>query len=126
MKEIVELYLNRASKFERDAKFDYEHEDYDLVMFHLEQAFQLLIKAKLLDLKGYFEKTHGLRRLLSDLSQNWKEDELQNFMREQKVVLRNLERAYISSRYYYEEFFPEEVDEAFKALSKLREMLWRE
>ena len=28
---------------------------------------QLLIKAKLLDLKGYFERTHSLRKLLSEL-----------------------------------------------------------
>ncbi len=35
-------------------------------MFHIEQSMQLLIKAKLLDLKGNFERTHSLRKLLSD------------------------------------------------------------
>jgi len=41
-----------------------------------------------------------------------------------KVVLRNLERAYITSRYYFEEFFKEEVEEAFKALEELKKILW--
>jgi len=38
--------------------------------------------------------------------------------------LRNLERAYITSRYLYDEFFEEEVDEAFRALNDLKELLW--
>ena len=36
-------------------------------MFNLEQAAQLLIKAKLLDIKGYYERTHSLRKLLLEL-----------------------------------------------------------
>lgn len=126
MKEEVELYLKRAEKFERDAKFDFEHGDYDLAMFHIEQACQLLIKAKLLHLRGYFERTHSLRKLLADLSKAYKRSELLRFIEENKVVLRNLERAYITSRYYFEEFFKEEVEEAFEVLRKLRDLLWKE
>ena len=40
-------------------------------------------------------------------------------------TLRDLERAYISSRYIYEEFFDEEVKRAFQLYEKLKEVLWR-
>jgi len=40
--------------------------------------------------------------------------------------LRNLERAHISSRYLYEEFFEDEVENAFETVKKLEEILWKE
>ncbi|ADC66534.1 HEPN domain protein [Ferroglobus placidus DSM 10642] len=123
MKEEVKVYLERSKKFERDAKFDFDNGDYDLAMFHIEQAMQLLIKAKLLDLKGYFERTHSLRKLLSELKDV---EGVEDFLKKYKIVLRNLERAYVTSRYYFEEFFREEVEEAFKALEELRRILWKE
>jgi len=125
LKEEVELYLKRAEKFKRNAEFNFENQDYDLAMFHLEQAMQLLAKAKMLDLKGYFEKTHSLRKILSDLKQIEESKQIEEFLRKYKTELRNLERAYITSRYYFEEFFKEEVEQAFKAMDELRRMLWR-
>jgi HEPN domain-containing protein len=122
MKEEVKMYLDRAEKFERNARFNFENNDYDMAMFHLEQAFQLTIKAKLLDSKGYFERTHSLRKLLSDLA----DKKISEFIQKNRVVLRNLERAYITSRYYFEEFFKEEVEEAFRVLGNLRELLWKD
>ena len=129
MREEVELYLKRAEKLKKNAEFNFENRDYDLAMFHIEQAMQLLIKAKMLDLKGYFERTHSLRKLLSDLKgigEGIEASEIESFLRKYRTELRNLERAYITSRYYFEEFFKEEVEEAFKALDELREILWSE
>ena len=120
MKEEIKMYLERAEKFKKNAEFNFENGDYDLAMFHIEQAC-LMIKAKLLDLKGYFERTHSLRKLLSEVIDVGGVEEFKY-----KVVLRNLERAYITSRYYFEEFFKEEVEEAFEALEELREILWKE
>ena len=82
---------------------------------------QLLVKAKMLDLKGYFERTHSLRKLLSDLKEIGGVTEVDRLLRKYRTEPRNLERAYITSRYYFEEFFKEEVEEAFKALDELRE-----
>jgi HEPN domain-containing protein len=123
MKEEIRFYIERAEKFKRNAKFNFENGDYDLAMFHIEQAMQLLIKAKLLDLKGYFERTHSLRKLLSEIKEI---EGVEEFLANYRTVLRNLERAYITSRYYFEEFFEEEVEEAFEALEKLKEILWRD
>ena len=128
MREEVELYLKRAEKLRKNAEFNFENGDYDLAMFHIEQAMQLLIKAKMLDLKGYFERTHSLRKLLSDLKgigEGVEASEIESFLRKYRTELRNLERAYITSRYYFEEFFKEEVEEAFKTLDELRKILWR-
>jgi len=61
-----------------------------------------MVKAKLLDLKGYFERTHSLRRLLGMMAEDI--EGIREFISKYKVVLRNLERAYITSRYYFEEF----------------------
>ena len=108
----------------KDALEDLKRGDYDLAMFHIEQACQLIIKAKLLDLTGYFEKTHSLRRLLKDLSTIFKQNELEKFIDENWITLRNLEYAYIAARYLPEEFRKNEVDEALIAYKKLRDLLW--
>jgi len=121
MKEEIKMYLERAEKFKKNAQFNFENGDHDLAMFHIEQACQLMIKAKLLDQKGYFERTHSLRKLLSEVIDV---EGVEEFLNKYKVVLRNLERAYITSRYYFEEFFKEEVEEAFKALEELKKILW--
>lgn len=96
----------------------------EIDMVHIEQTCQLIVKAKLLDLTGYFEKTHSLRKLLSDLSSIFKKEEIEKFVNENWSILRNLEFAYIASRYLPEEFKKDEVEEALKIYKKLRETLW--
>jgi len=54
MREEIEILLKRAEVFKRDAENDFKNKDFDICMFHLEQAAQLLIKAKLLEIKGSF------------------------------------------------------------------------
>jgi len=125
MREEIEILLKRAEVFKRDAENDFKNKNFDICMFHLEQAAQLLIKAKLLEIKGSFQRTHSLRTLLLELAESWKKEEIKKFIEENKEVLRDLERAYISSRYIYEEFFEEEVKRAFEVVEKLKEMLWK-
>ncbi|MCS7144061.1 MAG: HEPN domain-containing protein [Archaeoglobaceae archaeon] len=124
MKKEIEVFLRRADGFIKDAQEDLKREDYDLAMFHVEQACQLILKAKLLDLTGYFEKTHSLRRLIEELSEIFLHEKLMEFRRENWSVLRNLEFAYLSSRYYPEDFQKEEVEEALKVYKNLRDLLW--
>lgn len=126
MKEEIKFYIERANKFIKNAKFNYENKDYDLAMFHIEQAMQLLIKAKIMDLKGYFERTHNLRKLLANLKDIEKREEIEEFLKNYKTEIRNLERAYITSRYFFEEFFKEEVEKSFEAFDKLKKILWKE
>ena len=125
MREEIEILLKRAEVFKRDAENDFKNKNFDICMFHLEQAAQLLIKAKLLEIKGSFQRTHSLRTLLLELAESWKKEEVKKFIEENKKVLRDLERAYISSLYIYEEFFEEEVKRTFEVVEKLKEMLWK-
>jgi len=124
MKENIRILLKRAESFIKDALENLKRGDYDLAMFHVEQACQLIIKAKLLDLTGYFERTHSLRRLLKDLSTIFKQEELEKFIDENWTILRNLEYAYIASRYLPEEFKKDEVDIALRFYKKLKNLLW--
>ena len=48
--------MRERRSLRKNAKFNFESGDYDLAMFHIEQACQLMIKAKLLDLKGVFRE----------------------------------------------------------------------
>jgi HEPN domain-containing protein len=125
VREEIEIFLRRAEIFKQDAEVDFKNKNFDICMFHLEQAAQLLVKAKLLEIKGSFERTHSLRRLLLELAEGWKKKEIENFIQENREVLRDLERSYISSRYIYEEFFEEEAKRAFDALEKLKNLLWK-
>jgi len=124
MKKEIEVLLKRAKGFIKDALEDIKREDYDLAMFHIEQACQLIIKAKLLELTGYFEKAHSLRQLLSDLSKVFKEKEIKEFLENNWETFRNLEFAYISSRYLPEEFRKEDVERALKLYEELKKLLW--
>jgi len=124
MKKEIEILLRRAEGFVKDSLEDLNRGDYDLAMFHLEQACQLMIKAKILDLVGYYEKTHSLRKLLSDLSNVFRKDKIEEFISKNWASLRNLEFACITSRYLPEEFKKEEVVEALELYKKLKEILW--
>ena len=124
MREEINVLLRRAESFIKDALEDLKREDFDLAMFHIEQACRLLIKAKLLEHTGYFEKTHSLRRLLNDLSKIFKQNEIEKFIKENWQMLRNLEYAYITSRYLPEEFRKEEVEQALQLYEKLKKLLW--
>lgn len=116
--------LQRAKGFIEDAEFDLGRRRFDLAMFHLEQAAQLMIKAKLLDVIGYYRRTHMLRELLSDLANLWKGEEVREFIQTYRQELRDLERA--TARYTYEDFFRDEVERALSAVKKLEVLLWKE
>ena len=124
MKKETKIFLKRADSFIKDSLVDLERKDFDLAMFHIEQACQLIIKAKLLDLTGYFRKTHNLRELLKDLAKIFKRSEINKFIEERWNTLRNLEFSYISSRYLAEEFRKEEVESALEIYEKLKKLLW--
>ena len=54
------MFVEKAKGFEEMAKFNFDKNRYDLTMFCLEQATQIYIKAKLLELIGEFPRTHDL------------------------------------------------------------------
>ena len=120
MREEVKAFLRRSMKFERNAIWNLEQGDYDLAVFHVEQAVQLLVKVKLLEVVGDFPKTHSVITLLELLYKVTRDERIKRFIRENKVKLARLVDAYISSRYFVREFYKEEAEEALNLLKELK------
>jgi HEPN domain-containing protein len=87
-------------------------------MFNLEQSLQLFLKAKNLSKGIQFPKTHEIEKLIEFLSKIEKEIKLNE---KEKKVLKNLEQAYISSRYLPFSFSEEDVRDAIELVKKIRD-----
>jgi len=124
MKEEIKVLLRRAEGFIDDAVNDLEKGRYDLAMVHIEQAMQLVIKAKLLEAKGVYEKTHNLKKLLEELAEVYKGEEIKKFLAENMEIVRLIGYAYIAGRYLVEEFEREEVEKALRVYEELRKIIW--
>ena len=97
--EEAEILRRRAEAFLRNAERLIKEKEWDLAIFNLEQYCQLIIKYKLLVLRGSYPRSHSLRRLIRELGE---------FNRDILSLIENtrylhyvarLEEAYISSRY---------------------------
>ncbi|MEM2940601.1 MAG: HEPN domain-containing protein [Thermoproteota archaeon] len=99
----VDLMRRRAAGFLEVAKYSLKSSNYDIAAFNAEQAAQLYLKSVLLELVGDFPRTHSLIFLLNEL-RRVSEKEVDEFIRENKRGLHNLEDAYLTSRYFYKMF----------------------
>ena len=126
MLELVKSFRKRALKFEKNAKWNLEQGDYDLAVLHVEQAAQLMLKAKLLELIGDFPKTHNLVQLVKLLYEVSKKEEVAKFLAKNKIRLARLTDAYLFSRYFTREFYREEAEEALSLLDELKKVLGEE
>ena len=99
-----ELLKKRALSFLRDARSDFEHGDYDLVLFHIEQFIQLYSKYLLYIKIGDYPKTHSIIRLLKDVAKVYDDRSIDDFVSRNLEALYLLEEAYISSRYLPREY----------------------
>ena len=67
--ELYRLMVERARHMRRIADVDAAEQRYDIALFHLEQAAQLMLRAYLLRTVGDFPRTHHLADL-ARLAQN--------------------------------------------------------
>jgi len=96
----VELLKRRALSFLEYAKIQLKGEAYDLASFSSEQAAQLYLKSLILQLSGEIPRTHSIRELLRIIGElTNRQEEVKEFIRENRIRLRLLENAYIESRY---------------------------
>ena len=119
----VGKFKEKADAFLDTAIYNFEKGRYDLAAFNIEQAIQLYIKTKLLELLGEFPRTHSLVTLLRELSRVFKEEEVERFRKENIGILTKLSDVYITSRYYTREFYEEEVKELIEFAYKVRRLL---
>jgi len=118
MEEFIKKLIKRSERFFVNALRDFEEKEYDVAMFNLEQSLQLFLKAKILSKGIQFPKTHEIEKLIEFLSKIEKEIKLDE---KEKKVLKNLEQAYISSRYLPFSFSEEDVRDAIKLVKKIRD-----
>ena len=119
MKEEILIFKKRAEAFEEEAKEDFKKGKFDLAAFHIEQSFQLYLKYILAKEIGYFPKTHSLEKLFSELSKI--NEKFWKFYKENEIILKDIEDAYILARYFPRKYSKEEVEEMVKVLEKFKE-----
>jgi len=125
MKELIEKLKKRAKRFLIDAKSDFESNEYDVALFHLEQAVQLSLKAKILSFGVEFPKTHEIRKLI-EIVKELGIKEIEEVIKDKERIIELLELAYISSRYLPISFSEKDAKEAFEFAEKLYKVLWKE
>jgi len=118
MEDFVKRLIKRSERFFTNALRDFEEKEYDVAMFNLEQSLQLFLKAKILSKGIQFPKTHEIEKLIEFLSKIEKEIKLNE---KEKKVLKNLEQAYISSRYLPFSFSEEDVRDAIELVKKIKD-----
>jgi HEPN domain-containing protein len=117
----------RAFAFLEDARSDFMREEYDLVLFHVEQFVQLYLKHLLYLKLGEFPKTHSPSELFKLLARVYNREEVIGFYRENLDMLNLLEDAYISSRYLPRTFSREVAERALAFSERLLEVFsWLE
>jgi HEPN domain-containing protein len=88
----------------------------------IEQATQLYVKTKLLELTGEFPRTHNLVVLLKGLASVFRQEQVEEFIKEERESLTKMADVYITSRYYTREFYKEEIEGLFSFASRIKEL----
>lgn len=117
------VFLRKAEKFDLAARYFLKEGVYDLAAFHIEQALQLYLKYILAKVIGYFPKTHSLTKLFRELSKI--DEEFIKFYQDNEIILKDIEDAYILSRYFPREYSENEVREMIAALDRFKERFGR-
>jgi len=110
----VETLRRRAYDFLNEAHEALARERYDLSCFFSEQAVQLYVKSVLLERVGDYPRLHHLRALLSELAKGASFKELEEFIRDNRVSLSNLEDAYLIARYTTKTYLKEDAEDMIR------------
>lgn len=115
-------FVAEARDFLRTARFQIDVGIYDLAVFNLEQALQLFLRAKLLELGVQYPRTHSLRQLLKLLqavAQGERGRLAGELLDKYLLELGALEDAYINSRYIPREYTRDEAERLFKVVLEI-------
>ncbi len=124
MREFVETLKRRAERFLVDAEADLESGEYDIALFHVEQAVQLFLKARILSFGVEFPKTHEISTLVKIAGELGVRG-LGKLVRENRDTVELLDHAYISSRYLPISFSKKDVEKALEFARRIRDALWK-
>lgn len=119
----IKTFKERADAFLDTALYNFQKRRYDLAAFDVEQAIQLYVKTKLLELTGEFPRPHDLVVLLKELSSVFKRNEVEEFIKKEMESITKMTDIYITSRYYTREFYKEEIENLFSFAKRVKELL---
>jgi HEPN domain-containing protein len=122
-KKELRIFRQRADAFLDTALYNFQNKRYDLAAFNIEQAVQLYVKTKLLELTGEFPRTHNLVVLLKGLASVFKQKEVAEFVKEEMESLTKMADVYVTSRYYTREFYQEEIEDLLSFAGRIKELL---
>lgn len=109
----VSLLRRRARGF-LDASLErLKKKDYDVAVFLAEQGAQLFLKSKILEVLGEIPRTHSIRASLAVL-RNVYGSRIDEFVKERRKLLEDLDDAYLLSRYFFKTYTAEEACDLVK------------
>ncbi|MDK2795563.1 MAG: hypothetical protein PWQ58_762 [Archaeoglobaceae archaeon] len=112
----MDFLKQKALKFYKKAVESFEKQEFDFVMFFVEQSIQLGLKFLISKRFGEIPKTHNFR-ILFELA------ELESFYKENLDTIREIELAYTASRYFDVEYSKEIAEKSISLAKKFLEML---
>ena len=122
--EEVETLLRRSGDYMELANSAFEMEKYDAAIFLAEQALQLHLKALIIKYADLRIRSHSLRELLYRLGQVFeREDRIEEFIRSNRKLLRELEDAYIGTRYEARVYYREDAEELIEFVTRVMDFV---
>ena len=123
-REEAELIKSRALSMLEASREQLLKGNHDLAAFLAEQAVQLFIKYRILEITGEMPRTHVIRELLGVLGEvAGKAGLVRAFVRRNRSLLIRLEEAYLASRYLFRRYEREETRELVNFAEKVIEFV---
>ncbi len=122
-KEEIEFLKERGREFWERGFEDFEKRRYNLAVLDFEQAIQLWLKYLIALKTGDFPKTHYITELIEDVIEIYELTSLESFIENNRLSIKGIEDAYITSRYFPRKFTKEEVSEVIKIASEIKNVL---
>lgn len=115
-----EFLKERAEEFLSTAKYLLEKGRFTLAAFNLEQTAKLYLKYYLFLKLGDYPRTHSFKDLIDDIGQAYgKKETTKKFWLANMTTIRNLEDAYLTTRYFPVKFEKIEVEGMLKLVNEL-------
>ncbi|AMQ19504.1 DNA-binding protein [Thermococcus peptonophilus] len=106
------------------AESAFGEEKYDAAIFLAEQALQFYLKALLIKYANVRLRTHSVRELLAALGKALEaEEKVVDFIRSHRSLLRELEDAYIGTRYEPRRYYREDAEELMEFVREVMDFL---
>ncbi|CAB50261.1 HEPN domain-containing protein [Pyrococcus abyssi] len=118
--EEVEMLFHRSKDYMSLANVAFKEGKFDVAIFLAGQSLQLYLKATLVKYADLRLRTHSIRELLINIGKVFEmEEKVVEFIRSNRLLLRELEDAYIDARYEPRKYSREDAEELIEFANKV-------